>query len=139
MILYYLKEVEECGCVFEKEKLYKKGLWKEYYLGTLVKGNKSCKVIVYYYSNGCAVVSTMPPFLDDKEQQDINDEMFEEMADELNAELFGDPFHGVITRMPTSTEVIRWICTFVTWIYIIGSVFMLGKSVERLLTDGLSM
>ena len=133
MVLYYLEEIEKFGGKLEKGNLYKKGIWKNSYLGTLSVGQDSCKVIVECYSNGCTIVSTMPPTLESKELTDKNNEKFENVADSLNAKMY----HDIDTRgLPRSTELLRWACFLVTVFYLAGSIFMFGSSAGRFLFDG---
>lgn len=132
MVLYYLEEIEKSGGKLEKGNLYKKGIWKNSYLGTLSVGQESCKVIVECYSNGCTTISTMPPFLGSRELTDENDEKFENVVDSLNAQMYDIGVRG----FPTSTEILRWVCFLITAFYMAGSIFMFCGSAGRFLFNG---
>lgn len=132
MLLYYLEEIEKCGGKLEKENLYKKGFWKNIYIGTLTIGTDSCKVLVECYSNGCTAVSTIPPFLENKNLTDENEGKFESVVAALNRRMYDVSFRG----FPTSIEITRWVCLLIATFYIIGSIFMFTLSSGRFLFNG---
>lgn len=70
----YLKIFEDLGGTFEKKELYRKGIGKEYYRGTLRMDGRFCCATVCYYHNGAAVIKDMFPEGETEEVLNIPDD-----------------------------------------------------------------